>query len=64
MSNATTTSKEQILLEVWQQHNYAEWVLKDAHQALTTMSDNPHVLMVPIGIGGRGRDGVFKYYHD
>lgn len=64
MSNAPTTSKEQILLEVWQQHNYAEWVLKDAKQALTTMSENPHVLMVPIGIGGRGREGVFKYYHD
>jgi carboxymethylenebutenolidase len=28
------------------------------------MSDNPHVLMVPIAIGGRGRDGVYDYYHD
>lgn len=64
MSNTTTTSKEQILLEVWQQHNYAEWVLKDAGLALATMSENPHVLMVPIGIGGRGRAGVYNYYHD
>jgi carboxymethylenebutenolidase len=64
MSNATTTSTEQILLEVWEQHNYSEWVLKDAQKALATMSDHPHVLMVPIGIGGRGREGVFKFYHD
>jgi carboxymethylenebutenolidase len=38
--------------------------MKDAKAALTTMSDNPHVLMVPVAIGGRGRDGVYKYYHD
>ena len=41
-----------------------EFVMKDAKAALTTMSDNPHVLMVPIAIGGRGRAGVYKYYHD
>ena len=63
MPSATTDRVGQGLLEVWQQHNYAEWVLKDASAALTTMSDNPHVLMVPLAIGGRGRDGVSHYYH-
>jgi hypothetical protein len=29
-------------------------VLTDAKQAVVTRSDYPHVLMVPIGIGGRG----------
>jgi carboxymethylenebutenolidase len=64
MACATTDRVGQALREVWQQHNYSEWVLKDAKAALTTMSDNPHVLMVPIAIGGRGRDGVYNYYHD
>jgi carboxymethylenebutenolidase len=64
MANAATASVEQELLEVWQQHTYSEFVMKDAKAALSTMSDNPHVLMVPIAIGGRGRDGVYDYYHD
>jgi carboxymethylenebutenolidase len=63
MANAVTDSVGQGLLEVWQQHNYSEWVMKDAKAALNTMSDNPHVLMVPIAMGGRGRDGVYDYYH-
>jgi carboxymethylenebutenolidase len=57
----TDTSAQQ-LLEVWQQHTYAEFVMRDAGAALATMSDNPYVLMVPIAVGGRGRDGVFNYY--
>jgi len=64
MANAATASGGQGLLEVWQQHTYSEFVMKDAKAALTTMSDNPHVLMVPIATGGRGRDGVYNYYHD
>src|SRR5262249_44610838 len=64
MGNSASASIEQVLLEVWRQHNHSEWVLKDAKQALATMSDNPHVLMVPLGIGGRGREGVYNYYHD
>jgi carboxymethylenebutenolidase len=64
MAKAATGSDGQSLLEVWQQHNYSEWVMKDAKAALATMSDDPHVLMVPIAIGGRGRDGVYDYYHN
>jgi carboxymethylenebutenolidase len=65
MAGATTDSVgQELLLEVWQQHCYSEFVMKDANVALTTMSDNPHVLMVPIAIGGRGRDGVYRFYHD
>ena len=65
MANPTTDRAGQgLLLAVWQQHCYSEFVMKDAKAALTTMSDNPHVLMVPIAIGGRGRDGVYNYYHD
>ena len=57
-------SKNEPLLEVWRQHNYSEWVMKDAAAALTTMSANPHVLMVPIAVGGQGREGVYNYYHN
>ena len=64
MTTAATQRIKVDLLEVWQQHNYSEWVMKDAEAALATMSDNPHVLMVPIAIGGRGREGVYSFYHD
>jgi carboxymethylenebutenolidase len=50
------------MAEVWQQHVYSEFVLKDAKAALTTMTDDPHVLMVPIAVGGKGSDGVYDYY--
>ena len=41
MSNTVTTSNEQDLLAVWQQHVYSEFVKKDAKEALTTMSNDP-----------------------
>jgi carboxymethylenebutenolidase len=50
------------LLEVWQQHTYAEFVMRDATAALTTMTDDPYVLMAPIGVGGQGREGVHSFY--
>jgi carboxymethylenebutenolidase len=56
------TTNQQQLLDVWQQHTYSEFVLRDAASALTTMSENPYVLMVPIAVGGQGREGVFNFY--
>jgi len=64
MSNTVTASIEQELLAVWQQHVYSEFVKKDAKAALTTMSNDPYVLLVPIATGGRGRHGVYNFYHD
>lgn len=64
MADAATARAGQGLLEVWQQHVYSEFVLKDARAALNTMSDNPHVLMVPVSRGGRGRDEVYRFYDD
>lgn len=60
MSSATISGQQ--LLEVWQQHTYSEFVLRNAAGALTTMTENPYVLMVPLAIGGQGRDGVFEFY--
>lgn len=61
MTSSSATSGQQ-LLEVWQQHTYSEFVLRDAASALTTMTENPYVLMVPLAIGGQGRDGVLEFY--
>ena len=60
---ATATSTKE-LIEVWRQHCHLEFVREDAKAALGTRSDNPYVLMVPLAIGGKGREGVYTFYHD
>jgi carboxymethylenebutenolidase len=58
----TWTPSQQALLDVWQKHLYAELALKDLDMAMSTMSDNPYVLCVPVGKGGYGADGVRCFY--
>jgi len=36
------TPDQQTMLATWQQHTYAEFVLKDADAALATMTENPY----------------------
>jgi carboxymethylenebutenolidase len=50
------------LLAVWQQHVFAEFVSKDVEAALATMTEDAHVLLVPVGTGGRGKEGVRVFY--
>jgi len=50
------------MLATWQQHTYAEFVLKDADAALATMTEEPYVLLIPSGTGGSGRPGVREFY--
>jgi hypothetical protein len=38
---STLTPDQQAMLAAWQQHTYAEFVLKDADAALATMTENP-----------------------
>jgi hypothetical protein len=38
------TSKQLAMLTTWQQHTHAEFVLKDPHAALATMSGSPYVI--------------------
>jgi len=52
----------QMQLSQWHRHTYAKFELKDADAALETMTDNPHVLCVPSGRGGTGKEGVRKFY--
>jgi len=56
------TPEHQTMLATWQQHTYAEFVLKDADAALATMTENPYVLAIPSGTGGSGRAGVREFY--
>jgi hypothetical protein len=53
------TPEQLTMLTTWQQHTHAEFVLKDPHVALATMSPTPYVICVPSGTGGEGREGVF-----
>src|SRR4051812_47420335 len=56
------TAAQRLMLDVWQQHTYAEFVLKDAAAALATMTADPYVLCIPSGTGGVGRAAVYDYY--
>src|SRR5882672_11977414 len=56
------TPDQQKMLATWQQHTYAEFVLKDADAALATMTDEPYVFLVPLGLGRVGRAVVHEFY--
>jgi carboxymethylenebutenolidase len=56
------TPKQQAMLATWQEHTYAEFVLKDADAALATMSEDPYVLLVASATGAIGRAGVHEFY--
>ena len=43
------TSDQQTLLAAWQRHTHAEFVLRDADAALTTMTENPYLLVIATG---------------
>ena len=60
MNNLTPC--QQTMLAMWQQHTYAEFVLKDADAALATMTEHPYVFIVPCGIGRVGRAAVHEFY--
>ena len=58
----TLTSAQQKLVDVWQQHLYAEFAVKDVDLALSTMTEDPYVLCVPVARGGYGKGGVRRFY--
>jgi carboxymethylenebutenolidase len=60
MSNLTPN--QQNMLATWQQHTYAEFVLKDANAALATMTENPYVFMISSGTARIGRAAVHEFY--
>ena len=50
------------MLATWQQHTYAEFVLKDADAALATMTEHPYVFIIPSSIVRVGRAAVHEFY--
>ena len=56
------TPDQQALLAAWQQHTYAEFVLKDADAALATMTENPYVFLIASGTVRVGRAAVREFY--
>jgi carboxymethylenebutenolidase len=58
------TPDQQTMLATWQQHTYAEFVLKDADAALATMAENPYVFMISSGVVRVGRRAVREFYAD
>lgn len=62
MQQTTPTRDQKRMLEIWQQHTYAEFALRDANAALATMTWTPYVMLVPAGTGGEGRQKVAEFY--
>jgi carboxymethylenebutenolidase len=52
------------LERVWDEHNAAEFALKDPDAALRTMVEDPYVTIMANGAGGRGREQVRAFYAD
>jgi carboxymethylenebutenolidase len=52
------------MARMWDEHNAAEFVSKDAEAAMKTMVDDPYVTIVANGAGGRGKEEVRAFYAD
>ena len=50
------------LVRVWDEHNAAEFAIKDADIALKTMVEEPYVTILANGAGGRGKEQVRDFY--
>ncbi len=59
MSSADT---EKAMSSHWDQHMAAEFGHKNADQALTTMTDHPHVNLVPLMNGALDRETLHTFY--
>ena len=53
---------EATLSSAWDQHLASEFAAKSADQALATMTAEPHVNLVPLMIGARGRIELRDFY--
>jgi len=58
---AKLTDKQQALVDLFQKHMQAE-LAGDLDTTMATMTARPHLINVPINVGGVGRDGVRNFY--
>src|SRR5215471_17116972 len=56
--------REKALSSLWEQHVGAEFAAKDVDQAVATMTPESYVNLIPLMVGGRGRDQVRDFYAD
>ena len=52
------------LVKVWEEHTRREFVEKDVEATLATMTEDTSVWIIPLNVGGRGKDGVRAFYRD
>src|SRR5215468_991068 len=52
------------LSSVWEEHVGAEFTAKDVDHAIATMTSESYVNLIPLMIGGRGREEVRSFYAD
>jgi carboxymethylenebutenolidase len=50
------------MLEVWHKHVFAEFAHKNVEDALASMTEDAHVLLVPSLTGAAGKDEVRAFY--
>jgi carboxymethylenebutenolidase len=60
----TTEHEGPDLSGLFDAHVAAEFVAKDADATMTTMTDNPTVIHVPVLTGGRGAEEIRAFYRD
>lgn len=63
MDAHTLTAQQQSMIALFERHVEAE-LAGDLDTTMNTMTGDPHLLNVPTGIGGTGRDGVRTFYRD
>jgi len=56
------TAAEQKLNDLWTEHLRAEFTAHSADEALATMVANPRVNVVPLMIGGNGKEELYEFY--
>lgn len=49
---------------LWESHCRYEFELRDVEGTLSTMVDDPYLLNIPTMCGGRGQEGMRRYYRD
>jgi carboxymethylenebutenolidase len=54
--------KPEELAHLWDEHNAAEFIAKDADAALASMVEEPYVTILANGGGGQGKEQVRAFY--
>jgi carboxymethylenebutenolidase len=56
------SADQRAMIDLWDRHVAAEFVMKDPEAALATMTEDAYVLNVPAMTGGFGKSGVREFY--